>query len=230
MFKANKFIPLSYPITESMPLYGTTPHPTIEKYSSIKEGDTANTSIITIHSHTGTHIDFPNHFLEDGSTSSDYCTEDFIYDNPVIVNIPLSQGELVQQEHLESFADELNKADLLLIKTGFSKFRNREVYRTHNPGIHSNAIRMIRLKFKNLRAIGIDCISISSHLQREEGRKAHKEAFNVKNSYGKPLLLIEDIFLNEDLDELKRVFVMPINIPNMDGLPCTVIGELTQDH
>ena len=115
--KANKFILLSYPITEFMPLYGATPHPTIEKYSLIKEGATANTSIIKIHSHTGTHIDFPNHFLEDGSTSSDYCIEDFIYDNPVIVNIPLSQGELVQQEHLESFADELNKVDLLLIKT-----------------------------------------------------------------------------------------------------------------
>ena len=31
-------------------------------------GDTANTKSITLHNHSGTHIDFPNHFIINGKT------------------------------------------------------------------------------------------------------------------------------------------------------------------
>lgn len=220
-----KFVLLSYSIEESMPLYGATPHPKVEKFSSIEEGDTANTSIITMHNHTGTHIDFPNHFFEEGMNSSGYTIDDFIFNNPIVVDIPCSPDDLIFPEQLNPFIHELNEADILLIKTGFGKKRETGIYSTHNPGIHSDAIRYLRSDFKNIRAIGIDSISISSYQHREEGRKAHKEALCINDNYGKPIMLIEDMDLDYT-DEFKRVLALPINIRDLDGLPCTVIGEL----
>lgn len=219
------YVLLSYPITESMPLYGSTPPPVIKKHSSIKDGDTANTSIITFHSHTGTHLDFPGHFIEGGCSSSDYSFDDFIFDHPLIVDIPRYSGELILKEDIEPFSAELKDADLLLIRTGFNKYRKQEIYRTHNPGIHTSAIGYLRERYKNIRAVGIDSISISSFQHREEGRKAHKEAFRISSSYGTPLLLIEDLQL-DGVDEMKRVIILPINIPDLDGVPCTILGEM----
>lgn len=219
------FILLSYPIKESVPLYGTTPLPKVEKYTSIKAGHSTNSSIVILHTHTGTHVDFPYHFFEEGLKSSDYSFNDFIYIHPILIDIPRSYGEFVEDKHLKFFSKELEKADLVLIRTGFSIYRKNKIYRTHNPGIHSNAMRYLRLKFKNVRAVGIDSISISSYQHREEGREAHKEAFKVSNAYGEPLLLIEDLKLN-GINTLKSVILVPFSIDGLDGAPCTVIGKI----
>lgn len=208
-----------------MLLYGSTPSPKITKYSSIEDGDSSNSTILTLHSHTGTHIDFPKHFFDEGCCLSDYQAEDFEFCHPVLIDIPKGSGELIEKSDIEPFYTKMGKADLLLIKTGFHKFREQELYKTHNPGIHSAVIQYIRKYFKNMRAIGVDIVSVSSYQNREEGRKAHKEAFRNDKQFGKPLLLIEDLNLNGDLRGINRVLVFPLFIPHLDAAPCTVVGE-----
>ena len=70
------------------------------------------------------------------------------------------------------------KTDLLLIKTGFAIFRNsndpleREKYVSQGPGISPEIGNWLR-KFRNVRAIGFDFISLTSYQHREIGRRAH---------------------------------------------------------
>ena len=85
----------------------------------------------------------------------------------------------------------------------------------------SDLSSLFRANFPKLRCIGMDLISISSYVNREEGRKAHHAFLNPKN--GKPILLIEDMKLDVD-GPFKKVIVAPLQIDKADGAPCTVIA------
>ena len=49
------------------PVYEGDPQPTVERIKSIENGDGYNLSMINITVHSGTHIDSPLHFCEDGN-------------------------------------------------------------------------------------------------------------------------------------------------------------------
>ena len=221
-----KFVLLSYFIDEFTPVYGTIPLPEIHNYSSISSGDSSNSVIIKMHNHAGTHIDVPKHFIDGGKCLTDYRVEDFIYSSPAIINLTLGSGELINKSHLEKYSKKLLEADIVLFVTGFGKFRGKDIYRTHNPGIDPDGIRYIRTKFKNIKAIGVDTISISSYLHRNEGRMAHKEAFIKDRKYGEPLLLIEDLDLRCNLNNLDKILIFPLFIKGIDASPCTVLGRI----
>lgn len=57
---------VSYPITETMVGWLGQPRVALERLSSIAEGQNANVSALRLSLHTGTHMDAPLHFLEDG--------------------------------------------------------------------------------------------------------------------------------------------------------------------
>jgi len=59
---------ISYSISSQTPLYPGTPQMTYHDVKSIEKGDSANTTHISLSSHTGTHIDVPRHFCPRGKT------------------------------------------------------------------------------------------------------------------------------------------------------------------
>ncbi len=141
---------LSYPICQNTPLYGSTPFVAIKSFSSLANGDSANSSVITIHNHSGTHIDCPRHFVSDGKCLTDYVPDDFSFYSPLVLDIPLNEGDLLLPESIEQYKDELSEADILLIRTGFFKYRSEQKYKTHNPGISKEAFQYLRSNFKGL--------------------------------------------------------------------------------
>ena len=58
-----QFFDVSLPITEEMVLYPENPRPSIRKYASVPK-DKVNESILTLGSHTGTHVDSGLHIRE----------------------------------------------------------------------------------------------------------------------------------------------------------------------
>ncbi len=54
---------LSYPMTNDAPVWpGNPPAAQTKAASSIAAGDMANTTVLTLFSHSGTHFDAPKHF------------------------------------------------------------------------------------------------------------------------------------------------------------------------
>ena len=222
-----KYMLLSHTIDENTPLYGNTPKPRILTHSRISEGDSSNTAILSIHNHTGTHIDAPNHFVDNGKAISEYALDELVFKDPVIIDCPKDGASLIIPEDLQHASHMLQKSDCLLLRTGFGQFRDEEKYRTHNPGIAQDTILWIRKKYPNIRCIGVDTISISSFQHRTVGREAHKAAFAIETGLGKPLLLIEDMNLDVlSNSELKHVIVFPWQINNIDSTPCSVLAEI----
>ena len=222
-----KYVLLSYTIDENTPLYGNTPVPRILSHSRIPNGDSSNTSILSIHNHTGTHIDAPKHFIDEGKTISECTLDELVFNDPVIVDCPKNDASLITQDDLQHASQMLKKSDCLLLRTGFEQFRSEDRYRTHNPGIAPDTILWIRREYPNIRCIGIDSISISSFQHRDIGRKAHEVAFMEKYELGKPLLLIEDMKLELKTDMvIETIIVLPWQIDKLDSVPCSVLASI----
>jgi kynurenine formamidase len=222
-----KYILLSYQINEDTPVHKSLPMPGIIPYSQISKGDDFNSVIISIHNHTGTHIDAPKHFLDDGKLISEYHLDELVFKKPVMVDCLKRDGLLIIPENLQHASQMLKNSDCLLLHTGFGQYRSEERYLTFNPGIASETIQWIREEYPNIRCIGIDSVSISSFQHRNDGVEAHKVAFRIQKGLGEPLLLIEDMNLSTLSNSiLKSIIVLPWQVSGIDGAPCTVLAEI----
>jgi len=212
---------LSYHISEDTPLYGNSKGIIISADKQIKEGDSCNTLNLQFSNHTGTHIDFPHHFDASGKTINDYNAEFWQFDNVEVIDLSgkINDSEIIGTKYFEKLTNKT--IDLLLVKTGYGKFRSTKKYTITPPGISSKLAPFFRKKFPNLRCIGMDLISISSYANREEGRKAHHAFLN--SNEGSPILLLEDMKL-DSTGPFSRVIIAPLLLDKADGVPCTVFG------
>jgi len=227
-----KYKLLSYPIDSKIPVYGSSPRPDIKPHQQIARGDACNTYFVSVHNHSGTHADAPSHFISGGRCILDYSPEELIFNAPIILDLPKALDEWIEEADIKHARHVLSDADCILFRTGFGKYRGKENYKTHNPGIEPEAILYLRKNFPGIRCAGIDALSVSGFQDRAKGRKAHFAAFERRPDLGEPLLLIEDMNLNAVLpnEVLKRIFVVPWQISAIDSAPCTVIAEVLSDE
>lgn len=212
---------LSYPLNGKTPIYGKKYFFRSKAERQIKKGDTCNTFVLTFLNHCGTHIDAPRHFFNRGRPIAEFNIKELIFSRPFMIDLPKPSNGLIKKEDLEN----ISKCDILLIRTGFYKFRRLDKYIFQNPGISAEAADSIRRRYPFVRAIGIDSISISGYQNRPEGRQAHRILLTKNGYLGKPLLLIEDMNLARLIPALKKIYVVPLFMEKIDSAPCTVIGE-----
>lgn len=224
-----KVLCLSYPISIETPVYGNSPKPKITPHKSIAKGDSSNVYTITICNHTSTHVDAPAHFVPRGRSISDYSLEELTFHNTLLVGIPKEPGEWIEKKDVEARIS--NKVDCFLIRTGFGVLRDKDIYRTNNPGISPEAILWLRQKIRKIRCIGIDSISISGFRDRPRGRKAHLTAFENHRGLSEPLLLLEDMNLPvlRKGEKIRKLQIVPWLVAGIDSAPCTVLAEVS-DH
>ncbi|MDI6644826.1 MAG: cyclase family protein [Methanobacteriaceae archaeon] len=219
---------LSYSLGKNSPVHIGLKKPVIKPNYQIDLGDGYNTSIITIENHSGTHIDAPGHFIEGAKKIMEYSTDDLIFKNPIIIEVIKDGRELINISDIQN--QNLKDYDCILFKTGFCRFREEDVdkYLTSNPGISPEAIAYIREEFHNIRCLGIDSISISPYGDSELAIKSHITAFKDGTSFGEPLLLIEDLDLNNisSQNKIKKIIVCPWQLEDVDSAPCSVIAEI----
>jgi len=219
------FFLLSYPLGIKTPLFGTNPPNVFKKIEHIKKGDHCNSTLVTFFSHNGTHIDTPHHFDEQGKKIVDYKIEDFIFESPRLIEIPKGEDEAIGIGDMLKNESEIQTCDLLLIRTGFYKKRGKKSYVKSNPWIDNSAAIFLREQ-RNLKAIGIDAISVSSFYHLDIGEETHRILLVKDLHYSEPKLIVEDMKLSVNLNGLKRVFVIPLFMDGADGAPCTVFAEV----
>ena len=215
-----EFIFLSFPLDNETPVFGSNPKPTFSKKHKELGSHRCSSTGIEMDSHTGTHIDVPEHFISSGKTLDRFAASDFLFKKIFIQEIQMDRGRLIGNEDISNLND---KTELLFIKTNFSKvFRGQEKYRLDGPGFSARSAESILEQCPNLRAIGMDFISVTRFAEKEEGWEAHR------------IFLDQDIILIEDMDfsriekdtNLKQVIVAPLRIMGGDGAPATVFGEI----
>ncbi|HOW53930.1 MAG TPA: cyclase family protein [Syntrophorhabdaceae bacterium] len=229
-----KILRLSYKLDAWMPLYPGSPCTELSMVKSKERGDSCNTSRIVISNHAGTHIDGPAHFETTGKRISDYDLNSLVFENISVADCCKEAGSPIIPEDLEDCLSV--NTDLLLIRTGFSKYRGpvakgceNDVYCSNNPYLHSDTARMLREHRSSIRAIGIDCISISSLANRDMGRSAHEILLSTGKYEKDPILIIEDMFIPEGPPRIDKVIVVPLYCDDIDSAPCTILGFVADD-
>lgn len=213
---------LSHQIGKKIPVYGQKDqHLLLNKVRSISRGDSCNVFAIGMENHWGTHVDCPRHFFKGGKKVAQYDAEYWYFEHPQIISVFLREGELLKKSHLPTSIQK--KTDLLLFKSGWQRLRGKNEYCTKNPGIDPTMATYLSEGFPNLRALGLDWISVSSYLKREVGLETHR-IFLRDSRKRHPILLIEDMDLRKASKKLKEVWVAPIRMDTIDSSPCTVFG------
>lgn len=204
---------LSHFLNTDTPVYGgETGLVSFEKIRSISKGDTSNNLKLTFPGHIGTHIDFPFHFSDEGQKCDEYPASFWIFNKVGFIECRVDDISVAIQ-------DVPADVELLILKTGFGAVRGTSKYWAEQPVIGRNTAMLFKEKFPLLRVFGFDMISLTSKLNREEGKFAHR-AFLVENK----ILILEDMKLDLIDKAPERAVIAPLLVAGADGVPCTVIA------
>lgn len=213
---------LSYRLDGYIPVYGNARERlNVKRIKYLARGDSCNTFIFEMGNHWGTHIDAPGHFFSGAQVIADYPAHELIFKHPCIVNIRLKKDMIIGVGDIKDKVDK--RHDIVLLKTGFGRFRGSKKYSVESPLVSAQIGLWLRAERKNVRAVGLDFVSLSSLRDRAMGRSAHRAFLNPEGK-GRPVLIIEDMNLNANLGGLKAVWVAPLLVKGIDSAPCTVLG------
>ncbi|MGC4052363.1 MAG: cyclase family protein [Paludibaculum sp.] len=224
-------IKLSYNLSEHTPFYSTLPKPKLDQIYALAKGHACNSFYFTTSNHAGTHVDAPLHFNPSGRAITDYALDEFSFQTPAILDVPLKDEELIEPRHLEPALDNAApEADIVLLRSGWGRHRQDERrYVDHGPGFGSAAAHLLMQRFPTLRAVAMDIPSVSALSHDAEGAEAHRVFLGCTTYAHRPVLLIEDACLPANLPPLRRVTLMPWLFDGLDSAPCTLFAEVA-DH
>jgi arylformamidase len=212
---------LSYYINEQTPLYGGEKAILVKKRSEISKGASSNTKYLKLPNHSGTHVDFPNHFSDEGKIINDYPASFWQFKKVHVISYAAKKDEIINETLVDN-NDIPVDTEFLIINTSFGSHREEMAYWNNNPGLSPSLASPLKARCPKLKAVGFDFISLTSYQNRLLGREAHK-AFLLAND----ILLIEDMKLDEVYDKaIKSVTALPLLIDNIDGCPISIIAEL----
>lgn len=222
------WVELSSVNSERAPVYPGVDKIAYEPGPRMDDGDPNNATYVRLFLHDGTHVDAPFHFDNEGKKINEIPIEDFIYDAPLVLDIPKQRGELVTRADLEPHMEALRKADLVLFHTGFGANRDNEaVYQDEFPAIDVEAAQLLRDELLNVKGIGIDTLSIESVHAPENGFPVHRALLHHAVSNNRTLLIYENV-VTDDLagKKVEEVYALPIRFAGLEAAPVSMIARV----
>lgn len=182
-------------------------HSTIEK-------DRYSIKKFSMSTHSGTHIDAPAHFLEEGETVEKINLD--ILCGDVLVIDACECGTEINEEFFNKKIEEIKNEKRILLKTINENLLNNNCFSEDYAHITEDGARYLR-RNTQVRLIGIDYISIESSLNLSF--PVHKE-FLCKTP---PIYILEAIDLRNVKPGKYHMICLPLPIVGGDGAPARVI-------
>lgn len=208
-----KVIDLTHTIKENMSVYPGTEPPAL-KVANTHENDGFKETLITMFSHTGTHIDPPAHIYKSGKTLDSYGADAFVGRATVIDCREVNLGEKIPLSLIKEQEKVAGSVDFLLFCTGFDKKWGTQEYYGEYPVLSSEALEYIIEK--RYKGIGFDVIGLDPIGSLE----LHKILFSKSD-----MINIENL-KNLDLciGEVFTFVCLPLKINNSDGASARAIA------
>ena len=219
-------IPLSFPLTRTSPLYPGTPAPAIEPVPPRSPSGSSRTSILALHSHSGTHIDLPPHVCNGDGGDLPLTPRALAFFPARCISLDVDSSSAVTPGHLKPNLPLIRDAQALLIRTGSALLRSTDPgrYASSHPRVDPSVPAWLRAECPGLRLFGIDAISIADPSHREEGRACHRGFL----CDAPPILLLEDADLSDSrlLDRPFTLRLHPFLAEWIDGIPVVALAEI----
>lgn len=207
-----KYYDLSANITEDLVTFPGDPQYKAKEVSSVNKGSTFDLHELCLSNHIGTHIDYPSHVITGGKTSNDFPIETLI-GKGLIIEVPAGERSITKK-----FVNRQNilPGDFVFFKTLNSQ-RSKYLNFTDNYVYIEPKAAKALLK-KGVRIVGIDYISVDKY--ESEDLPVHKSLLS------KDVLIVEGLELNNIPIGRCEIYIMPIKINKMDGLPARVLAKI----
>ena len=207
-----EIIDLTHQIEENMPVYPGTEPPVIKQANTIEKDGFAE-KLLSLYSHTGTHMDAPRHIFDGAKSVSDF-TPDSLYGRACVMDFSSVKG-VITADILKKYADRLEDSDIAVFYTGWDRYWGEDAYFSDFPVMDVDAAKY--LVSKKMKGVAVDAISVDSVDCYE--LDVHR------------VILGAGMFITENLCGLKELMnkefdlgVFPLKIKDGDGAPVRAIG------
>jgi len=211
-----KHLDLTLTISESIPSFPGSPSPQFLPWSTIKDDD-YNLELLFLSSHTGTHLDAPYHFENNGAKIHQIPVTRLI-GKGLLIKIKKVKDQTITKKDLLEFerkSGNIKNFFSVIFFTDWQKNLNKKFYFTNNPGLSKSAADYLVSKKINL--VGIDSPSID--LGRNKSFVAHK--IFAKNN----ILIVENLSNLEKIPTLDFEFIiLPLKLKDATGSPVRAIA------
>lgn len=209
-----RLIDLSQPLFDNAPNCPAHPAPKSEQTAD-HAADGWRMEVLTMASHTGSHVDAPIHKMAGGKSLSEMSLETFAGPARIADLRPMQPDQPITAADLERTLGDLEPGEIALLCTGWGEKRARtEEWLSHSPFLSPEGAEW--LVAKQARAVGIDHYSIG-------GR------YDPINSETHTVLLGNGLWVVEELKFVAEAFTaprpclfmaLPINLQGHSGAYC----------
>jgi arylformamidase len=209
MSAVRRVIDISVPNRPGMHVYPGDPVLQVDAVRRIANGDVCNLSLLTLGSHTGTHVDAPRHFLADGAPLGE-VTLDRMVGEALVADL---RGRAEVDAAALRGVPDLRRGDILLCRTDNSARWASPEFRRDFTYLTEDAADL--LVEHDVRAIGMDYLSIERFGSTD---------FPVhKRLLGAGVFVIEGLDLGAVEPGRYTLVCLPLKFTELDGAPARAI-------
>ena len=208
MARLPKLLDVSVPLAAGMPAYPGNPDFELQPIKRIAEGASSNVSRLVMGTHTGTHVDAPRHFLDDGA-GVDALPLDLLLGRARVVEINKRGGIGAEELAAAGLREDLR----VLLKTPNSALWNDTSFHQDYTYVTEEGARY--LVTQGVKVIGVDYLSV------EQFKKAGAPAHRALLSQG--IVIIEGLNLSDADPGMYEMYCLPLRVAGGDGAPARVI-------
>lgn len=201
---------ITVPLTTTMPVWPGDPPVAISPISQISQGKRSNVSLLTLASHTGTHLDPPKHFIESGATLDQVALDTLIGPADVAYLPDAERIGVAELESLKLPAD----CRRLLLRTRNSLYWARREPNFQRDYVGVSAEGAEWLVKRKLALVGLDYLSVARF---DEALPVHLTLL------GAGIILLEGITLHNIQPGRYQLICLPIKIAGGDGAPARAV-------
>jgi arylformamidase len=208
MARVPKLLDVSVPLAAGLATYPGNPKFEMQPLSRIAGGDVANVSRLVMGTHTGTHVDAPRHFFDDGG-GVDGLPLDLLIGRARVVQIDRRGGIGSEELAAAGLREDLR----VLLKTSNSALWNGEGFHTDYTHLTEAGARY--LVDQGVKVVGIDYLSVEQF--EKPGAPAHRALLS------QGVVIIEALNLAEVEPGMYEMYCLPLRVVGGDGAPARVI-------
>ena len=213
-----KILDLTLTVSDKIPTFPGSPQPNFIPWENIKD-DGYNLELLFLSSHTGTHLDAPYHFIENGTKIHEISPNRLIRD-AVLIKSRKKSGQAITKTDIlkfEKIHEKIPNGSTVIFWTGWQKMLHDDSYFIKNPGLSTTAAKYLVSKKTNL--VGIDSPSIDFQASKQ---------LSVHHIFSKNgILILENLANLEKIKSWKfQLVVLPLKLKNATGSPVRAVAVL----
>ena len=213
--KEGCIIDLSYPIKSDMLVYPGTERPVFQWVGRVNS-EGFNLTRMSMLVHTGTHVDAPAHFIENGAAIDEIPVERLFGKAKLFRYQKEPRGQEITSHDLSAAGFELENDMIFVLETGIEKYGETRKYNELFPVPSDELLHY--LIGKKIKAYMTDATAT--------------DAVGAKTSFKHQILLGAGIPIVENLMNLHRlpenrlflVSALPIRLSGREGAPCRAVA------